>query len=86
MEIFKRNTLYFLGQIYSSNAVTLVVLFYAGMKNADCILCINTKWRKAPGSGIVTDHFLAGRVCRVMSSYCKHLKQESNSWQIQGSF
>lgn len=44
MEIFKRNMLYFLGQIYSSVAATLVVLFYAGMKNADCILCINTKW------------------------------------------
>ncbi|KAM6092382.1 uncharacterized protein LJ206_005447 [Theristicus caerulescens] len=55
--------LYFLHQIYSRIAATLVVLFYAGMKNADYILCINTKWKRAPGLRIVTDHFHASRVC-----------------------
>lgn len=71
--------LYFLHQIYSRIAATLVVLFYAGMKNADYILCIKTKWERAPGLRIVTDHFHASGVCDVMSSYWKHLKQKTDS-------
>lgn len=43
---------YFLRQIYSRIAATLVVLFDAGTKNADDILRINSKRRGPPARGL----------------------------------
>lgn len=59
---------------------------YCSMKNADSTPCINPKWKRAPGLRIVTDHFHARRVCSVMSSDWRHLKQKNDSLAWWGPF